>query len=260
MFYFFVFILGLVVGSFLNVVILRLKNGEKIINSRSHCPHCDQILAAKDLIPLVSFLITRGRCRYCRHKISWQYPLVEFFTGWLFLLATYNLFGVLGPAMAMYSSELFWRWIRDLFFVAVLVIIFVYDLRWYLILDKVTWPAIIVALAFNWWLGFNLKNLLLAAAVGLVFFGLQLVVSRGQWIGGGDLRLGVLMGAMLGWPAIIVALFFAYILGAGVAIILVALKKKQFRSAVPFGTFLSLGTLITILWGNQIISWYLSWL
>ncbi len=260
MFYLFIFILGAIVGSFLNVIILRLNSKEEIAVARSHCPHCRHDLAPKDLIPLFSFVALGGKCRYCRKKISWQYPLMEIITGLLFVLATYSVVGGLPKNLLWSSSLVFLPWLRNLIFISILIVIFVYDLKWQLILDKVTAPAIIFALLFNLWLGLGWKNLLGAAIVGLSVFLIQFVVSRGKWVGGGDLRLGALMGLMLGWPQIIVALFFAYIIGAiWSAPILIAkyvFGKKNLKSEVAFGTFLAVGTIVALLWGNGIISWY----
>ena len=145
MFYILIFILGLIVGSFLNVVIIRLNNGKKIVNSRSACSSCQQQLKVRDLIPLVSFIMSRGKCRYCHKPISWQYPLVELAAAVLFVLVTYNIFGWISPAISFYNFNIILLWARNLIFVCFLIIIFVYDFRWYLILDLVTIPAMIVA-------------------------------------------------------------------------------------------------------------------
>ncbi|MFA5047492.1 MAG: prepilin peptidase [Patescibacteria group bacterium] len=255
--YLLIFILGVCVGSFLNVVIFRLHSGEKIVNSRSHCSHCQKTLGARELIPLLSFVIQGGRCRHCRKKISWQYPLVELVTGLLWLLAAYRLAGVY-PQLLLVDFHLGLFWLRDAFFVAILVVVFVYDLKWLLILDRVMIVGIIGAVIFNLFLGVGLWSLAIGALVGLGFFALQFFVSRGRWIGGGDLRLGFLLGLMVGWPNIITALFLSYIVGAIVSVLLLIFKKKNFNSAIPFGTFLSVGAVITLFWGERIINWYLS--
>lgn len=249
--------MGLLLGSFLNVIILRLKSGEKIALGRSHCPHCGQTLAAYELVPLLSFILQKGRCRHCQKKISWQYPLVEFFTGGLFVLITYTLVGGLNPLDAFYSYKIDLWWLRDLFFVSVLIVIFVYDLKYYLILDKVTLPAIVIAWLFNWWWGFSFWGILFAVLLGFGFFAIQFFLSRGRWLGGGDLRLGALMGAMLAdWRLMIVALFLAYVIGAVASLFLLALKKKKLKSEVPFGVFLAIAAFIALGWGNEIVLWY----
>lgn len=258
MFYIFIFVIGIIVGSFLNVVILRLKNGGKIINARSHCPHCHHQLSAKDMVPILSFFFQHGKCQYCHKKISWQYPLVELATGLLFVLATYNIFGGVSPGLILYHYVTAVHWIRDIIFICFLIVIFVYDFRWYLILDKVTIPAMIIAIILNLLLGLSWFNLLIGAIVGFGFFGVQFLISRGKWIGGGDLRLGALMGLMLGWANLIVALFFSYIIGAIFSVGLIVLGRKKLKSQIPFGTFLAIGTIIALFWGEAIIRWYLN--
>ncbi|MFA6410931.1 MAG: prepilin peptidase [Candidatus Buchananbacteria bacterium] len=241
----FIFVLGLVVGSFLNVVILRLGTKKSFWQGRSICPHCQQKIAGYDNIPIISFIILVGRCRHCQAKISWQYPLVELATGlifvWLYWHAGFTL--------------TFFVWAV---FACLLLIIFVYDLKKYLILDQVTIPAIIFAFLANLFLGLGFWNLILAAAIGSGFFALQFFVSRGKWVGDGDIRLGALMGLMLGWKYLLVALFIAYLLGSAFGILLIILGKKKMSSAVPFGPFLTLATLITLIYGQSLLFWYLN--
>ena len=258
MFYIFIFLFGLVIGSFLHVVILRLRSGEPIAWSRSRCPHCREELRANELIPLVSFMVQRGRCRHCREKISWQYPLVELCTGLLFILITYRLAAGYSPLVILGNWETLVYWLRNVIFVCVLIVIFVYDLRWSLILDKVTIPAMAVALVINLYLGLDWRLLLLGGLIGLAFFALQFIISKGKWLGGGDLRLGLLMGLMLGWPQVLAAILLAYVIGALTAIPLLIMKKKNMNSEIALGTFLTLGTLIMLLWGKEIIGWYVS--
>lgn len=147
--------------------------------------------------------------------------------------------------------------IRDWLFICILIIIFIYDLRWQLILDKITLPAMVIAFGLNLWLGTSWFNLLLALGIGGGFFLMQYLISRGRWIGGGDIRLGALMGLMIGWPQIIVALILAYISGAVVGIGLLATGRKQWSSRVPFGAFLSAATVVVMLWGEEMLNWYL---
>jgi len=250
MFHIFVFILGLCIGSFVNCLVWRL-NQKKTILGRSICPQCKKKINWYDNIPLVSFIILWGKCRHCKEKISFQYPLAELATGILFILAILNI------GYPVFSSQYLILALRDLLFISVLVIIFIYDLRWYLILDIITVPAIALALFFNIYLGFGWRNLFLATVVGGGFFLAQYIISQGRWIGGGDIRLGALMGMMLGWPQILVALMLAYIIGSVVGIGLLISNKKKMSSQIPFGTFLSIATLIALLWGEKILDWYL---
>jgi len=243
----FVFALGACIGSFLNVVILRTRAGTSLWWPASHCPRCKSPLSWSENVPLVSFIALRGRCRHCRAPISWQYPLVELATalifGWLFI--SYGL------------TIQFWL---TALFACFLVLIFVYDIRFYQIPDQFTLPAAAVALLGNLYLQFDISDLLLAMLIGTGFFAVQYLVSRGRWIGSGDIRLGAVMGLMLGWQKLLVALGLAYVVGSLVGIILVLGGRKQFSSRVPFGTFLSAATLASLVFGDKLISWYLSFL
>jgi len=249
-FYFFVFLFGLEVGSFLNCVIYRLYTGESFLKGRSYCPHCKHILSWQDLIPIFSFLILKGKCRYCQKPISWQYPLVELSTAILFLFIFQRSFG------GDWVSVLF-NWVITAF----LIIIFVYDLRHYIIPDKIIYPAIGIAFLYQLFESWNLKsnlNPLLAAFGAAAFFLFIVLISKGRWMGVGDIKLAFFMGLFLGFPNILVALFFAFFIGAIIGIGLIISGKKTLKSEVPFGPFLVTGTFITLFFGNQIINWYLS--
>jgi len=243
---------GLIIGSFLNMVIYRLKNGGNMVFSRSKCTKCHHVLGASDLVPLFSFLWLRARCRYCGQKISWQYPLVELATALIFILGYFKFLPVDFGNIQLSSYLTF------LLISSVLIVIFVYDLKYYLILDRITLPAIVLSLLLNFLLGRSLVNLMIAALIGGCFFLLQFVLSKGKWIGGGDIRLGLLMGAILGWPMVLVALFLSYISGASVGIILIVFARKKWNSQIPFGTFLSACTILTMLYGDKLLNWYLS--
>lgn len=245
---------GLLIGSFLNVVILRTRSG-KGLGGRSHCPGCGALIRWFDNVPLASFAWLRGKCRACRKRISFQYPLVEAATAFLFALSVWVRLS--GGEM---DREVLLMIGRDWFVAAVLVAVFVYDMRWYEIPDRFSIPGIVTAAAFSLALGAAWRSLALAAAVGGGFFLVQYAVSRGRWIGGGDIRLGVLMGAVLGWPQVVAALFLAYVGGAIIALGLVAAGRKSWGEAVPFGTFLVPATAVTLFWGNELIHWYLSYL
>lgn len=247
-FYIFAALFGLAVGSFLNALVWRLRNKKSIAFSRSQCPKCKHVLTWLDLMPVLSFVFLGGKCRYCHKKISWQYPLVELATAVLFVLAVF----VHGPDFQNLALIL-----RDWFFIGVLMQIFIYDLKWNEILDQIILPAIIIVLAVMLLMGNAWDKLFLAAGLGAVFFLVQYAVSRGKWIGAGDIRMGALMGFMVGWPNILVAMFTAYVVGTIVALPLIFIKKKKFNSTIALGTFLAAGTLIALFWGNDIIAWYL---
>ncbi len=246
MVYVLIVLFGLAVGSFLNVVIYRLPGKISFVKGRSFCPHCKHALTAIDLIPLISFLLLRGRCRYCGKPIAWQYPLVELATAGAFLL----FFLHEGFSIAF---------LVHLIFAAFLIVIFVIDFERYLILDVVSLPGILFAfLGSVFFLHEPLVSVLIAGILGGGFFLIQFVLSKGKWIGGGDIRLGVLSGFMLGLERFSLALVLAYIVGAFVGIVLILGGKKSWKSKMPFGTFLSASTLIFLLFGQQIADWFFS--
>ncbi len=248
----FVFGFGTIIGSFLNAVLWRLRTGEGFVYGRSYCPCCRHPLAARDLVPVLSYLFLRGKCRYCRKGIHPSYLAVELVMGSLFVAFAAPLLSS-GAIGGMALARLLLQW----YFAAILVLIFVYDLRYMLIPRSVTMWASAIAFIGGSLLGANPVALAVGFLVGGGVFWLQYVVSKGKWIGGGDIQLGALMGLMLGWPKILVALFLAYVSGAVVGSLLLAAKKTSWQSQVPFGTFLSAATLIALLWGDRMLVWYL---
>ncbi len=249
-----IFIFGLAVGSFLNVVICRLGTKEKILLSRSRCPHCGVVLKWYELIPVFSFLIQKGRCCYCHKKISWQYPLVEISTGSLFLLV------VLNEVIIIQDSLLAFRITFNLIIVCFLIIIFVYDLKHYLIPDRIVFPAIGIALLYSLFFVPNLLFSYILSAFGAAgFFLLLFLITRGKGMGLGDVKLAFLMGLILGWPNILLALFLSFLSGAVVGIFLIVLGQKGLKSQIPFGPFLSGTTLIVLLYGDLILDKVFGW-
>ncbi|HHY92668.1 MAG TPA: prepilin peptidase [Firmicutes bacterium] len=233
--------LGLSVGSFLNVVAYRLPRGQSLLRPRSHCPHCNHGLALRDLVPLLSFLWLRGRCRYCGAPISWRYPVLELVTALYFLSA-----GTTIPAPGLLVRYLV---LGSIFLVAAAI-----DLDTYTLPDSLTLGG--AALAAMLPPGPRPAYLL----GGLVGWGLLLVVavvSRGG-MGGGDVKLGLTIGTFVAWPTVLVALFLAFLLGAVAGIGLVVTKKKKRSDPVPFGPFLAFGALVAGLWGHEFIQWYLT--
>lgn len=253
--YFSIFLFGLAVGSFLNCIIYRLETEQSFLKGRSFCPYCHHILSWQDLIPLFSFFILRGRCRYCQKPISLQYPLVELATGLIFVL----IFKFQPVFTLCQFATILYLFIISCF----LIIIFVYDLKYYIILDKVVFPAIVTSFLYNIFYSLflvdNYKLLiqfLLSAVGAATFFLIIVLISRGKWMGIGDIKLAFLMGLVLGWPNIVIALFSAFLIGAIIGIVLIILGRKSLKSEVPFGPFLVAGTFIALFFGQEIVSFY----
>ncbi|MGB6873337.1 MAG: prepilin peptidase [Dehalococcoidia bacterium] len=244
-------LLGLVVGSFLNVCIDRLPRNESIVNPPSHCPVCQHKLAVKDLVPVFSYLRLRGRCRYCQAAIPRRLFWVELATGLIFafLYWHYGLSVELGVMT---------------FYACLFIIIFVIDLEHGLILNKVVYPGMVVALLLALlpqaglvqWTVTGVADAALGGGIGFGIFLLIALVSRGG-MGWGDVKLAALIGLATGFPLVILAVIMAAILGGIVAVALVIAKKRKRRETIPFGPFLALATMVTLLWGSNILSWYL---
>jgi leader peptidase (prepilin peptidase)/N-methyltransferase len=244
-------IFGAMVGSFLNVCIYRLPKEESIVWPGSHCPHCKSPIKFYDNIPLLSYLLLKGKCRYCNASISIQYPIVEAITA----LSSFFLFMSFGVSLTFlyYFS-----------FVAALIVITVIDLYHQIIPDVISLPGIGVGL---------LASLIIPqitffnSLIGILLGGgsLFLVATVYQWLfkregmGGGDVKLLAMIGAFLGWKAVILTILLGSLIGSVVGIIIMILKGKDFKYAIPFGPFLSLGAVIALFWGESLIRWYLYW-
>jgi leader peptidase (prepilin peptidase)/N-methyltransferase len=249
-------ILGLIVGSFLNVCIDRLPQNKSIVFPPSHCEACQHKLAAKDLIPLFSYLRLRGRCRYCQAAIPRRVFWVELATALIFALLCWH-YGLSAELGVM------------IFYACLFTIIFVTDLEQGLILNKVVYPGMVVALLLallpqSWltqeiWLTQIIKpgiaSAALGGAIGFALFLLIAIVSRGG-MGWGDVKLAALIGLATGFPLVFLAIIMGAILGGIVAVALVIAKKRNRRQTIPFGPFLAVAAMVTLLWGSNILSWY----
>ena len=236
------------------MAIFRTHEGESVVTGRSKCRACEVPIGAQDLVPVLSYLRLRGRCRSCKSVISWQYPAVEIVTGFLFVVAFLSSTQTLNDSIT--QSLLF---LRNGVFLSYLVLIFVYDLRHMLIIDRFTIPAMIFAIIINLWLGtVPAWSVLVGGLVLAGFFWIQFLLSKGTWVGGGDIRMGALMGFMLGLEHGLVALFIAYVLGAIVGLMMMVTGRATRKTSVPFGTFLSVSTVLVLFAGKQILDWYLS--
>lgn len=245
------FILGAGVGSFVNVLAARTVAGKSIFLPRSFCDACARPLWRRDMIPVLSFFLLHARCRFCHAKFSWQYPIVELATGLLFALAAW-----LPPQFHGLVHETGVTIVHAWIAVTALVALFLTDLRAMVLPDRITLPAIATLLIIDLlFLKMDVRALGLAALLGGGFFLIQYLISRGRWVGSGDIRMGVLIAMILGsWQIVGLALMLSYILGALVSLPLLVTKKKHLQSKVPLGVFLAIGTLVTLFGG----SWFLA--
>lgn len=241
-------LVGLVVGSFLNVCIHRLPKGESIVRPPSCCPACGIPIRWYDNVPIVSFLLLKGRCRGCRSRISWRYPLVEALTGSLFLLTVFR-FG------------LSVRSIFILVFICGLVVITFIDLDHEIIPHAVTLPGIPLGLIGS--LITRDPSPRDAAAGALVGAGLVYLVAvyaevalQRESMGGGDINLLAMIGAFLGWKQVLLSFFFAVVAGACLSLVLVAARVLSRKDRIPFGPFLALGAIVALFGGNGLMNWY----
>jgi leader peptidase (prepilin peptidase)/N-methyltransferase len=243
-------IFGALIGSFLNVCISRLPKEESIVTPGSHCPHCNKPIQFYDNIPLISYLLLKGKCRNCGQPISIQYPIVEGVTA----LMSFFLFVKFGP------SPIYLLYFA---FVAALIVITVIDLYHQIIPDVISFPGIGVGVLASLVLP-HMKALNSISGVLLGGGSLFLVATLYQWffkregMGGGDVKLLAMIGAFLGWKAVILTILLSSLIGSISGIAIMVMKGKDFKYAIPFGPFLSLGAVISLLYGDALIQWYLN--
>jgi len=244
-----IFVLGLIIGSFSNVCIYRIPKNESIVFPASHCPNCRATIKAIDNIPILSYLLLKGKCRKCGEKISIRYPVVEFLTGAIYLL----IFLIYGRS---YQTLIY-----ALLSSALIIISFI-DLDVQIIPDEISLPGIIIGFALSFIVPYisYLNSILGIIAGGGIIFLIALAglaIFKKEAMGGGDVKLSAMIGAFIGWKYIIVSLFIGFFIGAIAGILLILLKIRSRDDLVPFGPFIVLGSFITLLWGENILSWYL---
>ncbi|MCB2298685.1 prepilin peptidase [Clostridium tagluense] len=247
-----IFILGLLIGSFLNVCIYRIPRGESIAYPPSHCTSCGSNIKSYDLIPVISWIFLSGKCRGCGQKISIRYALVELATGILFLL-TYFQYGV--------SIFL----LRYLILIPFLIVIAMIDYDTMEVYTTTTWVAIamgIVLLGVNFYMGEAVATYLYGALFGAGFIIIIILLSKliigTEGMGWGDAEICGLCGLFLGFKLTLIMMFFSFIIGGIVGIYLLRFKKKNGRSEMPFGPSIIMATFLIIIWGDKILNWYLS--
>lgn len=265
----FVFVVGLALGSFINALVWRTHEKTKkkssqekaslsIMRGRSMCPQCKHQLSAIDLVPVVSWVLLKGRCKYCSKPISWQYPLIEIMTGLLCLVAylarPFGTDGVLEIASLLLFVPI----------IVTAVAMSLYDIKWMLLPNELVYSF---ALATILWVMSRVLVVesslafIAGSIIGSVVFGgffyIIYQVSNGKWIGGGDVRLGFILGLLLGWQRSIIGLTLAAYLATALILVLVILQKYHKKMRIPFGPFLLAGSYVAILWGGSVIDWYL---
>jgi leader peptidase (prepilin peptidase)/N-methyltransferase len=238
---------GLLIGSFLNVVIHRLPRGQSLVSPPSTCPGCGTRIRPIDNIPVVSWLVLGGRCHHCRAPISVQYPIVEAVTGALFLLVAW-----LTPAGPVLAARLI--------LVVILVVLFGIDLHHQILPNVITLPGIVIGFLFSLagppgWVS-SLIGIALGAGLLYGIAGAYYLVRREEGLGMGDVKMLAMIGAFLGWKAVLVTLILSSFAGALVGIGIIAFTKGTMKLALPFGTFLSLGALAAMLVGEPLVAWY----
>lgn len=246
----FAFLFGATVGSFLNVCIYRLPKSESVVFPASHCPRCDSSIRWYDNLPILSYLILKGKCRRCGEPISVQYPLVEFLNAVLTLF----IFLKYGPTLSFLVLFLF---------CSALVVITFIDLEHQIIPDSITLPGILIGFAVSFFIPSpGWRNSLIGIVAGggsllLVAYGYHLVTKK-DGMGGGDIKLLAMMGAFFGWIAVPFIIFVASLAGSVIGVTLMVARKENSKLAIPFGPFLAAAAVLYIFYGKALIFWYLS--
>lgn len=241
-----IFIFGASIGSFLNVLIDRLPK-EESINGRSHCDFCGKKIAWHDLFPIISFFILGGKTRCCRKKLSFQYPIIEFVTGLVFIIVIKD-----GP----YLGQSLIRSVLISGIMACFIVIFISDLKYHLISDYILLAVFIFSIIFHLsnnetmkqFNNFFLSGLIVSLPIFLIYF-----ISKERAMGLGDVYLAAIMGFLLGWKAGFLALYIAFVTGAIFGLIIILFKHKKLKSKIAFGPFLVIGTVVMLFWGEKIL-------
>ena len=240
--------LGLIVGSFLNVCIHRLPLRQSLAWPPSHCPHCQSPVRPYDNIPVVSYLLLKGRCRACGGSISVQYPIVELTTAVMFV-AAYLLF----------DSPLFFQ--RVLFGCA-MIVLFVIDLEHRILPDLITLPGIVAGFVFSFFMPPGWMNSLMGLVIGggslWVMGEMYYLLRHEDGMGFGDVKMLAMIGAFLGWKLMLLTLVLSSFVGSVIGVAMIVSKRGGLKYALPFGTFLAIGAIVASVAGDHIVNWYAS--
>lgn len=248
-------ITGLLTGALMNARVARSPSGQAVLSRRT-CSVCAHPVAVADMFPVIGHLRMKNQCRKCRAVVPWHYALAEISVGVLFVVFAARVVFALWIPEYVDPSEYFLLFVRDAIISVFLVYIFLFDGLASVIPDKLSIPAIIVALLANIMLGIPALHILLGALLIASFFAFQTLASAGKWVGGGDVRVGFLMGALLGPWIGVATLVLSYILGAIVGLHLLFFRRANMTDHVPFGTFMVIAILVMMLWGEKVLSWY----
>lgn len=252
MFTLLLFIIGLAIGSFLNVLIDRLPNDESPFKGRSCCDKCKKTLKWYDLIPLLSYLYLKGKCRYCHSPISFYYPFVEIVTGLMFVILFLWLKNLPFSIYQLPFNFQFSIFLYYLFILSSFLVIFFTDLKYGIIPDKIVYSAIAVAVIFN--CHFSTFNYFFSGLGAFIFFLVLYLITLGKGMGFGDVKLAFLIGIVLGFPKILAAFYLAFLTGAICGIILIIWGKKKLKGGtIPFGPFLIIGAVLSLFFGEKIL-------
>ncbi|MGE5327947.1 MAG: prepilin peptidase [Deltaproteobacteria bacterium] len=279
--YCFVFIFGTVFGSMINVLVYRLPIEEDVVVKPSHCVNCNNKIKPYDLIPILSYIILGGKCRYCGEKISIRYPLIEFLTGIIFVGIFYRFGWNMSPnLMTLVLSDTIFNLFAVLTLAVIFLAVFFIDLKHYIIPNELIIAGLITGVIFAALktlkfmmigskivtpISFN-PSFLADAGLGLLtgFIAFLLIVLIGEWLmhaevmGMGDVKLMAVVGLFLGVKLTVLSMFLAFIIGSVISIFLLATKIKGRKDMIPFGPFIVLGSTVAMIWGTQILSWYFS--
>ena len=260
MIYILLFVLGSIIGSFLNVCIYRLPRHEKIGLTRSHCPHCNQIIRWYDNMPFISYIILRGRCRHCGKHISFRYFVVELLTA-LMLCMLWWKFGVVSPILVVIYG----------IFISLLIVGTFIDLDFLIIPDVITLSGIVIGLVAGSFYPLMMKTQvwyygLFRSFLGILVGGGSLyliaiiatAILKREAMGMGDVKLLAMIGSFLGWSWTFFTIFCSSLLGTTVGLTLVVMKKADVKGKIPFGPYLAMGAVISLFWGQKIVDWYIN--
>ncbi|MFL0195445.1 prepilin peptidase [Clostridium sp. WILCCON 0269] len=241
-----IFILGTIMGSFLNVCIYRIPKGESVVYPPSHCTNCNKEIKAYDLIPVISYIILRGKCRHCEKKISLRYPMLEFITGLLYLL-TYIKFGI-GVNLIKY-----------IVFISIMIVVGMIDFDTTDVYFKTTGTGIIAGIIFlgiYLYMGLPIKTYIYGGMLGGGLLTLIILITKGG-MGWGDAEISLVCGLFLGLKYTVLMIFLALVIGAVVGVALILSGKKSKKDYIPFGPFIVIASVVTVFFGQSILNWYL---